>query len=59
MMMMMMMMMIQSFIGMVNHYRAHYPNLANDCVPLFNLLRKNVPFIWSLECKASFHLKDK
>ena len=45
---------LQSFIGMVNHYRAHYPNLANDCVPLFNLLRKNVPFIWSLDCKTSF-----
>ena len=45
---------VQSFVGMVNHYRNHYPQLADDCLPLYNLQRKNVPFVWSDDCRSSF-----
>ena len=50
---------LRSFLGMVNHYRPHLPNLARTAAPLFELLQgpkraKRSPIPWSSECQKSF-----
>jgi hypothetical protein len=38
---------LRSFIGLVNYYRKFIPNLSTVAEPLFQLLRKNTPYIWT------------
>ena len=38
---------LQSFLGLVNHYRKHVPNMSTLCEPLNRLLGKNVKWEWS------------
>lgn len=45
---------IRQFLGKVNFYRKFIPNSVSVLEPFHNLLRKNVPFSWSLECQTSF-----
>ena len=37
---------IKSFLGMINYYHKHLPNLATILEPLHRLLHKGVPWIW-------------
>ena len=37
---------LKSFLGMLNYYRRHLPNLASVLEPLHNLLRENVKWKW-------------
>ena len=42
------------FLGMLNYYRRHLPNLSSVLEPLHNLLRKNVKWKWEKKEKESF-----
>ena len=51
---------VQGFLGLANYYRRMIPNYAEIAVPLTNLLRKDVPFVWNRECQEAFDiLKSK
>ena len=45
---------LQSFLGMVNHYRQFIPNMSMICAPLNNLLKKGARWFWSKKCKRAF-----
>ena len=45
---------VRQFLGKVNFYHSYIPNSAITLAPLHNLLRKNVPFVWSDDCQDSF-----
>ena len=45
---------IQVFLGLCNYYRRFIHKYAEIAQPLTDLLRKNVPFVWSQECEAAF-----
>ena len=57
---------VKRFLGMMNFYRKHVPNLAAVARPLTALTRKdkatggNVPFAWTADCEVAFtELKQK
>jgi len=41
-------------LGFVGYYQNFIPNFARLCSPFFMLLRKNQPYRWTDECRASF-----
>ena len=45
---------LQSFLGLVNHYRKHIPNMSTLCNPLNNLLRKDQQWCWTTETENAF-----
>ena len=45
---------VRSYLGMCGFYRKHIPEFAKIAVPLYNLTKKNVDFIWTKECQTSF-----
>ena len=45
---------LKSFLGMVNYYHRHLPNLAHILEPLHLLLRKNTTWKWGKEQQNSF-----
>ena len=45
---------LRSFIGMAQFCCRFIPHLNAVLTPLSNLLKKNVPFIWSAECQSAF-----
>lgn len=47
---------VRSWIGMVNYYSKFIPNLSIKLKPVYDLLQKNVNFIWSKECDKSFEI---
>ena len=47
---------LRSFLGMVNHYAKYLPNLSAKCRPFHELLKKNVAYLWSNNCKQ--HLQQ-
>ncbi|XP_031784109.1 uncharacterized protein K02A2.6-like [Nasonia vitripennis] len=46
---------IQAFAGMVNYYMKFIPNLSTMLSPIYKLLKKDTPFVWSKECEQSFN----
>ena len=51
---------VQGFLGLANYYRRMIPDYAEVAVPLTQLLKKDVPFIWNRECQEAFDvLKSK
>lgn len=46
---------IRQFLGKVNFYHKFIKDSSKTLEPFHNLLRKNVPFIWSLECEEAFN----
>lgn len=42
------------FLGMVGYYRNFCPNFSSVVAPLTDLLKKNIKFEWSLQCKWAF-----
>ena len=48
--------MLMSFMGTMNYMRSFIYKFAEISAPLYNLLKKNVPFVWSDECKESFRI---
>ena len=50
---------LRTFLGMVNYYGGFIKNLSTILAPLNNLLRDDVPWMWSAECKSAFNkVKD-
>lgn len=45
---------IRSFLGLASYYRRFVEGFSTISAPLTKLARKNVPFVWSEECEASF-----
>ena len=37
---------VQSFLGKINYYRTHIPNLAKIAAPLYDLTKKTKNFLW-------------
>ena len=51
---------VQSFIGFANFYRRFIKDFSKLSAPMQRLVRKDVPFKWSLECEKAFdELKDR
>ena len=47
---------VRSFVGLINYYGRFFPNLSTILYPLNNLLKDDVPFVWSADCDKSFTL---
>ena len=45
---------LRSFLGLFNYYRNYVPNAASISAPLYELLKENVPFVWSDELEQVF-----
>jgi len=45
---------IQCFLGFANFYRCLIHRYSHLCQPLFNLLRKDMPFVWDATCEQVF-----
>ena len=45
---------LKSFLGAVGYYRKFIKNFAQIANPLFNLLKKDVPYEWSEKCNIAF-----
>ncbi len=45
---------VQSFLGFVNFYRRFIERFSHIARPMFDLTKKDVPFVWSPECDAAF-----
>ena len=45
---------IQVFLGMMGYYRRFIENFSKIGLPLFQLLKKETPFIWTNSCQNSF-----
>ena len=45
---------LQQFLGKVNYYHKYIPSAAKLLNPLYNLLKKNVKFIWDEKCENAF-----
>jgi len=45
---------VQCFLGFVNFYRRFIWKYSALCQLLFNLLRKDVPFVWDSSCEEVF-----
>ena len=50
---------VQKFLGAVNFYRSHIPDLAAIAAPLYDLLKKRTKFSWTTSCQKSFDLLCK
>ena len=48
---------VRRFVAFCNYYRRFIPYFAELAHPLNNLLRKNIKFEWSEDCKNSFEIK--
>ncbi len=47
---------LKAFLGMVNYYGKYVTNLSTIATPLYNLLRKDSVFEWSLPCQQAFQI---
>ena len=45
---------LMCFLGMAGYYRKFCRNFSIVTAPLTNLLKKQVPFLWSIECQQAF-----
>ena len=49
---------LKSFLGMVNYYGTFLPKWSTHLAPLYQLLKKGNPWIWTEGCASSFaHVK--
>lgn len=45
---------LKSFLGIINYYAKFIKGYATIASPLFNLLKKNVHFKWTVKCTTAF-----
>lgn len=45
---------LQAFLGLVNFYNCFIPNAADTLHPLYNLLKRDVKWRWSVQCDEAF-----
>lgn len=46
---------LQAFLGLANYYRKFIPHAAQIMLPLTNLLKKKVKFVWDENCQAAMN----
>ena len=46
---------VQSFLGLSNYYRRFISNYSKVALPLTQLTKKNVPFVWNDMCQLAFN----
>lgn len=46
---------VRAYVGLLNYFRAFIPSLAEEVRPLYALLKKDVKFQWSVDCKEAFN----
>lgn len=50
---------LKSILGLINYYGRFVNNLAGLLHPLYNLLKKNVSWVWDVNCESAFQrVKD-
>jgi len=47
---------LRSFLGLLHFYNKFLPNLSTVIKPLYDLLKENVQWVWSDECKIAFNI---
>jgi hypothetical protein len=47
---------VRSFLGLAGYYRKFVKHFAIIARPLFNLLKKNTPFLWTSDTDKAFQL---
>ena len=47
---------IKQFLGLTGYYRKFVPRFPDISRPLTQLTKKEMKFVWTLECKKSFEL---
>ena len=47
---------VRSFLGLAGYYRRFIENFLKIAVPLTNLTRKSVPFVWCSKCQEAFDI---
>ncbi|XP_016173093.1 uncharacterized protein LOC107615553 [Arachis ipaensis] len=45
---------VKSFLGLAEYYRRFIKGFSWIALPMTKLTRKEVPFVWTSECEASF-----
>ena len=45
---------LRQFLGMCNYYRKFIKNYSEIAKPMYELLKSNIPYIWSDKCQLSF-----
>jgi hypothetical protein len=45
---------VQQFLGLANYYRRFVKDFSKIAAPLFNLLRKDTPFVFGKDCDEAF-----
>jgi hypothetical protein len=51
---------VRGFLGFANFYRRFILGFSRIVSPIYNLLKKDAPFIWTPECQAAFEqLKER
>jgi len=50
---------VRSFAGLASYYRNFVPNFSTIAAPLFDLTKKEVPFIWDEKCRSAFELQKR
>lgn len=45
---------VRAFVGMLNYYSKFIPSFASKMSPLYELLRKDVRFKWTVKCQEAF-----
>ena len=45
---------IRSFLGLAGYYRRFIPGFSSLALPLTQLTRKEIPFVWDDSCEQSF-----
>lgn len=46
---------LKSYLSMLSFYRNFIPMCPDLCEPMYKLLRKDVPFVWSADCDIAFN----
>jgi hypothetical protein len=46
---------VQSFLGLAGYYRRFIPDFSKVAKPMTRLLQKDMRFVWTPECDATFH----
>ena len=50
---------ILKFMGLINYYRAHLPNIAEIATPMYNLTHEKAKFIWDEAAQNAFDTLKK
>ena len=46
---------VKSLLGLTNYYKKFILGYSKICAPLFNLLKKDTPFVWSKDCEDALN----